>query len=65
MKAERPSNPATRKLIGFFKVPRAKDGSKAMGAFINSIVDEMERVEKEEAAERAAKRSSKKRRQMP
>ncbi|MBI5396768.1 MAG: hypothetical protein HZA91_15850 [Verrucomicrobia bacterium] len=47
-----------RKLIGFFQTPPADACPEAQHAWVNSIVDEMQRVDKEEEdAERVAKRA--------
>ena len=58
MKKKRPSDPARRKLVGFFKVPPDDAGPEAERAWINGVLDAMERVDREDASERAAKRAN-------
>ncbi|MBI5397066.1 MAG: hypothetical protein HZA91_17350 [Verrucomicrobia bacterium] len=54
----KPADPPKRELIGFFKAPPLDASPEAMDAWANSIVDEMNRVDKEDAAaERAAKKA--------
>ena len=49
----KPCDPSKRRL--YFKVP---EDPKELDAFVNSVVDEMERVDREDAAaERAAKKA--------
>lgn len=59
MKARKPSDPGSRKLVGFFQVPPNGASPEAKRAWTDSILDAMERVENEEARARCQKASKK------
>lgn len=62
MRTKQPSDPSKRKLVGFFEVPPVGSSNETVDAWTNSILDAMERVDREDAAnERGAKRPPKKR----